>query len=278
MKKTYVIGDVHGNILTLKSLLDHINYDSTVDNLIFLGDLVGADNDNVGTLRFIRSLPNTISLLGNHDINVIENWYLLNYSHLDTRKPKLFLDYVSQLDASDISWMQSFQLVLKIDNYIMVHAGIPTLFLNNIEHDLDRVCNAADKLSTMLKQDISLCVDIWYYPRSFEFNEKHLDLSNRESALILMKIFTQVRYVKHQNFFEEKKSYETSFPSEGIYPWYNNLHLNNYKILFGHWSELRGKSGREDVINLDTGCKQKDRLTCYRLEDGITFSVKCIDL
>jgi len=77
MRKTYVIGDVHGCYQTLKALLDKISPDPQTDVVVFLGDYVnrGPDSKKVISelLRLQRQFRHFMALMGNHE------FMLLNY-------------------------------------------------------------------------------------------------------------------------------------------------------------------------------------------------------
>ena len=70
MKKTYVIGDIHGCYQSLVNLLDLIG--DTGGTLIFLGDYIdrGPDSKKVISLlvKLKKELPRVVTLLGNHEL------------------------------------------------------------------------------------------------------------------------------------------------------------------------------------------------------------------
>ncbi|HEY1122235.1 MAG TPA: metallophosphoesterase family protein [Haloferula sp.] len=76
--KTFVIGDIHGYLHALDSLLDAVPITAD-DLLIFLGDYVDKGPDTKGVLDRLVDLssrPNTIFLRGNHDQMLLD-------AHLD---------------------------------------------------------------------------------------------------------------------------------------------------------------------------------------------------
>ena len=83
--KTFVIGDIHGNIDALKQCLERSSFNYTEDKLIVLGDICDgfqpAIKESVDELLKIKNL---IFVIGNHDRffidyidtnNVINGWY-----------------------------------------------------------------------------------------------------------------------------------------------------------------------------------------------------------
>lgn len=70
--KTFVIGDIHGCLNTLKSLLELIKINFNEDKLIFLGDYIDRGKWSIDTVLHIKKLVetypnNVIALKGNHE-------------------------------------------------------------------------------------------------------------------------------------------------------------------------------------------------------------------
>jgi len=69
--KKFVIGDIHGELAKLKSVLEKSSFDKDVDLLITLGDYVDRGLDSFGVVEELLTVKNRISLMGNHDY-----WFL----------------------------------------------------------------------------------------------------------------------------------------------------------------------------------------------------------
>lgn len=67
------IGDIHGNLHALLSVLEQINYDPANDQLFFVGDYIDRHAHSKEVVDLILTLPNTICLLGNHDQFIIDH-------------------------------------------------------------------------------------------------------------------------------------------------------------------------------------------------------------
>ena len=63
--RTVIIGDVHGCHNELEDLLDQIDVNPSVDNILFIGDLINKGPNSLAVVERYRSLQAT-SLLGNH--------------------------------------------------------------------------------------------------------------------------------------------------------------------------------------------------------------------
>ena len=118
---TYVIGDIHGCIETLVSLVDHLDLKKN-DELWFCGDLVNRGPSPANCIRFIKSLKiKTVCVLGNHDL------YLLRLMG-ENLKNSSDLGIKALLEAPDknelIDWLRHRPLVHVSGKYILVHAGV----------------------------------------------------------------------------------------------------------------------------------------------------------
>ena len=96
-----IIGDVHGEWLALRNLLDQLGYDQHGEHrggrrLIFVGDLCDRGPDSPGVVFFVRELVMrgvAQCVLGNHELNILRNerkpgngWYFAD--HPDHSRPE----------------------------------------------------------------------------------------------------------------------------------------------------------------------------------------------
>ena len=139
MRKTYVIGDVHGCYQTLKALLDKISPDPQTDVVVFLGDYVnrGPDSKKVISelLRLQRQFRHFMALMGNHE------FMLLNY--LAGRDQEFFLmmggrqtlesygiddssrsSLLSRLSQDHLRFLNDLPAYWEDEDYIYVHGGL----------------------------------------------------------------------------------------------------------------------------------------------------------
>ena len=131
----YVIGDIHGEISKLKSLIKYILIADKDPTLIFIGDYIDKGEDSFETLRYLVQLckqSDCVFLWGNHEYcweNVtLYKDYLVKYGGqntidsfgtnniIDTRNKMfdLFPDFFDRL--------KNYYIIL---NYVIVHSGIP---------------------------------------------------------------------------------------------------------------------------------------------------------
>ncbi len=96
-----IVGDVHGEWLALRSLLDHLGYDQYGEHpqsrrLVFVGDLCDRGPDSPAVMFFVRDLIDrglAQCVLGNHELNILRNerkpgngWYFPD--HPDQKRPE----------------------------------------------------------------------------------------------------------------------------------------------------------------------------------------------
>jgi len=139
----YVIGDIHGEINKLKTIIDKINYEPAQDKLIFVGDYVDRGTNSYQVYKYIRELDNgkNIFLRGNHEEmmidavlneNKIDLWY-----HNGGQKTESSFSSRSELKAA-AHFFDTLPYYHVNQDYIFVHAGInPSKSLEEqTEHDL----------------------------------------------------------------------------------------------------------------------------------------------
>lgn len=72
-KRTFVLGDVHGEFTKLKGVLDLVEFDYENDVLISLGDVVDRGIQSYDVVEHLLTIKNLIAIQGNHD------YHWLNY-------------------------------------------------------------------------------------------------------------------------------------------------------------------------------------------------------
>jgi len=117
------IGDVHGCIDELKSLLKKCDYHPG-DVVVFLGDLVCKGPDSLSVVRMAREIG-AIGVRGNHDFEVVR-WHQAIKSGADPPVIGSEHYYVAcALNTADLKWMYSLPWFISSShlNALFVHAG-----------------------------------------------------------------------------------------------------------------------------------------------------------
>ncbi len=245
----YVVGDLQGCLDPLLKLLDRVQFDPTADRLIATGDLINRGPQSLETLRFCMSLDSAFkTVLGNHDL------HLLAIAHgIRKPTPKDTLDEI--LSASDrdelINWLQQQPLLLSIDQYTIVHAGIPPNWTVSAARTL------AAEVEQVLKSDQALnYFQGMYGDQPDSWSE---DLSGPARWRLITNYLTRMRYCTASGQLElEAKSapnQQTDALTAKFAPWFSfpNRKTAEDKIIFGHWAALEGKHLGDNLFPLDTG-------------------------
>lgn len=72
MARTFVVGDIHGDLAALRALLDRLPAPQSGDKLVFLGDYLDRGPDSAGVIAALRTMQQhapheVICLRGNHE-------------------------------------------------------------------------------------------------------------------------------------------------------------------------------------------------------------------
>lgn len=120
MKKTLIIGDVHGCSDELDELIEHTK-NLAIERYIFVGDLINKGPHSKKVLETVEKL-NAITLLGNHELGFLK--YLDN--NRSPRNPN-FEEVISDLGKDLPKWrafMKGLPTYYQGENFLVVHAGI----------------------------------------------------------------------------------------------------------------------------------------------------------
>lgn len=238
MKKTYVIGDVHGNFDTLMKLIEKLpeNYD-----LIFVGDLIDRGEKSRKVIDFVRS-NNYRCVLGNHEDMMIEMG-----------------EELCKNISNEINY---YHLGLWIGN-----GGDSTLKEYNLfEFDKENIEYSIindEKGVIELKRDIEWMKNLpLYIELDNKINNKKVLITHASSADYFPEL-------KEDESFKEIALWRRIEPSKDT---------NEYFNIFGHTINLWGPKIKENFVNVDTGCFLNKHgygiLSAYCIENGETLSVQ----
>ena len=267
---TYAIGDIQGCYDPFRRLLDKLKFDPVKDKLWLTGDLVNRGPKSLKTLRFVRSLDDSvISVLGNHDLHLLAMANGVRFS--EDRFDSMWKILRAKDSDELIDWLRNRPLVhySKKLNTLLVHAGIPPEW--NIKKTRKRAAEVenalrGDKYKKLLKRMYGATPNRWSgkltgYPR----------LSYIVNSLTRMRMV----YEDGRLNFTHKGTIETA--RKGLRPWFdaNDAAWKGTRIVFGHWSAL-GLIVNDDLIAVDTGCVWGRKLTAVRLNKTPEIvDVKC---
>jgi bis(5'-nucleosyl)-tetraphosphatase (symmetrical) len=256
----YAVGDIQGCLDPLLKLLDKVSFNPAFDQLVAVGDLINRGPKSLQTLRFCKDLGDSFkTVLGNHDL------HLLAIAH-GVRAPtsKDTLDEI--LTAPDrhelLAWLQQQPLMLNIDDFTIVHAGIPPIW------SVHRAQALALEVSTVLQSERSGdYFNNMYGNYPLRWSE---DLQGPDRWRVITNYLTRMRLCTADGDLdlESKDLCQT----QGRYaPWFDhgNRPTVNNKIIFGHWAALEGRNCGANLYALDTGCVWGGPMRLMDLESRI---------
>lgn len=261
---TYCIGDVQGCFDELEQLLRVISYDREYDRLCFVGDLVNRGPKSLEVLRFIKQLPNTKVVLGNHDLHLLNFYYKLVDFEVADLKPIITAPDGLEL----IEWLRK-QPLLYHDaehNFLLVHAGIYPGWT------LQEALSYAHEVEIALQQE-KYCMTFLQNLYGNRPDDWDSNLIGWDRLRFIVNVFTRMRFCDLQGRLEFA---HFSDAPQGFLPWFKIpwRKTKGVKIFFGHWASLNGVTDEQNAFALDTGCVYGEFLTAVRVEDGERFSVR----
>lgn len=137
----YAIGDIHGCLNELKRLIEKIDFDASLDQMIFMGDYVDRGLDSKGVIDYLidfkKKAHKTIFLKGNHEDMMLDylglggmhgRYWLQNggdltiESYVSAYKRKHITK--EQIARDHLSFLLSLDLCVECSSYLFVHAGL----------------------------------------------------------------------------------------------------------------------------------------------------------
>ncbi|MBT4160853.1 MAG: symmetrical bis(5'-nucleosyl)-tetraphosphatase [Gammaproteobacteria bacterium] len=258
---TYVFGDIQGCYTELNLLLEQVHYDSTTDHLWFVGDLINRGPNNVEVLDLIIGLPNTVCVLGNHDLHFLavalgQQREMRSDTIADLLASPNLADYIEYL-----RWQPLIHHVPSRD-LVMVHAGLPP------QLDINTCVSLAAEVESVLRSENYTDFLTAMYgnePDTWDDSLKGMDRLRH-----ITNFLTRIRYCTAKGKLE--LTHKADVQPEGFAPWFSFPRPDSVHVLFGHWAALEGRASTDFVTALDTGCVWGRELMAIRLEDRKFFT------
>lgn len=259
---TYVVGDIQGCAVEFQALLDQIGFSSRTDRLILLGDLVNRGPASLAVLRWAYRHRDCVdAVLGNHDLHLLA---------VDAGKAKLkgkdtCADVLAAPDREALlDWLRHRPLLLTVDDYVIVHAGVLPCWELAEARDL-----CAEVEAELRGPRVHQLLESMYgnAPRAWS-----PDLQGYERWRLIINACTRMRLVDAEGALDFAFKGELADVPPGLMPWFAwpGRLCRRHTIVFGHWSAL-GLQVESELISLDTGCIWGRQLSAIRLEDRRVF-------
>jgi diadenosine tetraphosphatase ApaH/serine/threonine PP2A family protein phosphatase len=128
MKRTIVIGDIHGCYEELVSLLEKTGFASG-DRVIAVGDLIVKGRKNKEVLDLFSSDERFCSVIGNHDLAILKFWKGQSTELKESQKRACV-----ELESEQVrytAYLSSLPFLIDLGSHAVVHAGVrPGIKLN----------------------------------------------------------------------------------------------------------------------------------------------------
>ncbi|MFH4414256.1 bis(5'-nucleosyl)-tetraphosphatase (symmetrical) ApaH [Vibrio diabolicus] len=261
---TYIVGDIQGCVDELQRLLEQVSFSAKKDQLWLAGDLVARGPKSLETLRFVKSLGKSATVvLGNHDLHLLAVAHGIKKVKDKDRTAPIF----TAPDKEELlAWLAQQPLMAEHDEFVMCHAGISPQWnlktARKCAREVERIIQS-EELPWLLKNMYSNQPDSW-----------HDSLQGLDRYRYIINAFTRMRFC----FPDGRLDMDCKLPPQQVsgnelIPWFDvpqRVHLNK-TVLFGHWAALQGHVD-EEIIGLDTGCVWGGSLTMIRWDDKKIFT------
>ena len=273
----YAVGDIQGCYKEFDKGLKKINFNEKKDRLWISGDIVNRGPDSLKTLERIYSIRSSVNIvLGNHDLHFLARHYADRKSAKNDTLEELLASSKCEKYAKFLL-KQPFVFTKKIKlkngdkkKYIMVHAGLPHYLTFKECMNLNKL--SQEFLSKNPKKNLK---KIFFHHRKNNFKI----ITMKDKLAIFINAVTRIRICDKEGkiMFAFKKGLK-DLPFNFV-PWFKlkiSALTRNDRLIFGHWAALNGKTNKQNIIGLDTGCVWGNKLTFLRLEDNKKYFIKKI--
>ena len=256
----YAIGDLQGCYDPFRELLDAIDFDPSDDTLWLTGDLVNRGPKSLKTLRYVRSLgESVVTVLGNHDL------HLLALADGNQRFSKRFETLEKILEAPDreelMLWLRHRPMAHydKKLNTLMVHAG------THPGWSAKKTLARAAEVETVLRSNNHRELLTKMYgntPAEWSGN-----LKGYKRLRFIINCLTRMRMLTPKLRLNFAHSGSPWRARKNLVPWFDveDRASEGTRVVFGHWSAL-GLIVLPELVSLDTGCVWGRQLTAVRLD------------
>lgn len=260
---TYAIGDVQGCYDPFRRLLDEMRFEPDRDTLWLTGDLVNRGPKSLKTLRFVRSLGDSVvTVLGNHDLHLLA--LASDSVHYSAR----FSTLEKLLDAPDLDELTGWLRTRPCAHYceeldtLLVHAGIHPGW--SVKTTLQ---HAAEVEAALQGPNYRKLLYKMYGNSPRKWSNK---LSGYARLRFIINTFTRMRMLTDKMALNFTHTGSPWRARQDLHPWYEFERSadNDTRIVFGHWSAL-GLVVLPRIVSLDTGCVWGRQLTAVRLDCAV---------
>lgn len=245
---TWVIGDVHGCIHTLKKLIDRIDAIQPDSHFIFVGDLVGKGPHSKEVLHQVQNMDKRSTVvLGNHDLHLLA----VHRGISSQRTGDRFDPVLNCKDTDWQNWLANSPLIHIPDiesdkRWIVSHAGF------HPNWSIEQALQHGNRISE------SILGENWDWYRNPD-----------DPVGIAANILTRMRTLMPDGNPDLDFTGPPQKISNNAKPWYQfpSEIGKTHNTISGHWAAL-GLHAEEPHFCIDTGCVYGGSLTGFELESA----------
>ena len=293
-----IIGDIHGHATTLVHLLEKLGYTLTKGiyshqnrKVIFLGDFIDRGTEESSVINIVRPMidnGHALAVMGNHEFNAIcyhtnhpvTAEPLRKHSLNNTKGHQAFLDEYpinNEITTDVINWFKTLPLFIELEAFRVIHACwhdqtlegiIPQLNSHNtLPDDLFIKASVVDSKELDAVETLLKGIEI-PLPDGFQFPDKDGNVRTNtrikwwKEGAKTYRDYAQVPNIQLHNIPD------IVLPKTVINPEYP---MNNKPVFIGHyWFTGTPEILKSNVACLDYSIANKEKLVCYRWNDGDT--------
>ncbi len=117
--KLAIFSDIHANLEALEAVVDDF-HNQRIDRHICLGDIIGYGANPNECINLVRSLPNVVSILGNHD--AAATWGTTPYGMSKAAQQVIFWS-METLTPENLSFIKGLEPTWEMGEMIFSHAN-----------------------------------------------------------------------------------------------------------------------------------------------------------
>ncbi|GAB2630586.1 metallophosphatase [Emticicia aquatilis] len=236
MKRTFVIGDIHGGLLALKQVLSKVSINQS-DKLIFLGDYVDGWSESAQVIDYLIDLEaecECIFIKGNHD-SWCEDWLMGKLAnetwlfHGGKSTVKSYQNYSPDQKQKHLAFFNRMKnFYVDSENRLFIHAGFSSMHGPEKEHYESNYSWDRTLWEMALTMDKHVKKDSVFYPKRLKlFHEIYIghtptlyyDVSTPMNAINVWNIDTGAAFKGSLSILEiHSKEFWQSEPVYTLYP------------------------------------------------------------
>lgn len=261
----YAIGDVQGCFASLCRLLDKLHFDESADELWLTGDLVNRGPASADVIRFVKNLPQSQVVLGNHDLHLLA----VAEGFRPPKPTDSFCDVLTSDDREELlSWLRHRPLAHfdQERKTLLVHAGL------HPHWSLAEGLSYAREVELLIRND-----ETYRSLLARMYGDEPASLSDntteRDKSRLIINVFTRMRYCYESGAMDFEQVGSPGTQPDALYPWFSLRQYGDFRVIFGHWSML-GAQVHDHAVSLDSGCVHGGRLSAIDVDRTPTHFVQ----